>query len=263
MANAKTIPAGGDRAAKYVAFGDDSQFGDTLAFAFVVVRRDRLRYAEERLNGLKRLYRIPNDVRLHCRVLFHKVARINAGLDHLTDDDARAILRRAVELINRVPMILRYSHDSLSRFASSLGNEIELTGEADTTKITVPVNVDPKGLLGILMQACFAVPPNRSQGPTASDCEIIVAEDRTKVAFIGPQRRRADSMYRGYSDVGAPTGGVFQLQPTVLKANDSPMLQLADIAAYMCSHAAAASPEQSFFREQLGLVTYSTRTGSG
>lgn len=263
MGNAYTISVGADTKAEYLAFGDDSQFGDTLAFAFVVLKRSRLTYAEDRLRGLKQLYRIPNDVRLHCRVLFNENARNKAGLTHLTHDDARAIVRRAVRLINRVPMMLRYSHDSLSRFANALGSQIELTHETDGSKTTLPVTPDPKGVLGILMQTCLIVSPDGSQGPTASQCEIFVAEDPTKVGFIGPRRRRADRMYSGFSDVGAPSGGVFQLQPTALKAGDAPMLQLADIAAYMCSHAIGASVEQNFFREQLGMVTHWTRAGMG
>lgn len=86
--------------------------------------------------------------------------------------------------------------------------------------------------------------------------QIFVSEDSTKVEFIGPKRRRADGMYSGFSDIGAQEGYVFQLQPTVVNANIEPMLQLADIAAYVCSHASDESAENSFFREQRGRFRY-------
>lgn len=86
--------------------------------------------------------------------------------------------------------------------------------------------------------------------------QIFVSEDSTKVEFIGPKRRRADGMYSGFSDIGAQEGYVFQMQLTVVNANIEPMLQLADIAAYVCSHASDESAENSFFREQRGRFRY-------
>jgi hypothetical protein len=263
MAGTITIPVGADKAAQYLAFGDDSQFGDYLAFAFVIVRRDHLRYAEERLSGLKRYYKIPNDVPLHCRVLFNEHQRNKAGLSHLSSDDARVIISKSVSLINRVPLILRYADDTLSRVTGSLGKEVEFTHHTDGSKFKAPVTPDPKAWLGVLMQSCFMVPANGSGGPTAAQCEIYVAEDSTKVGFIGPNRQRADRMYVGYSDIGAPSGGVFQLQPTIIQADVAPMLQLADVAAYMCSHAFEVSSDKNFFRDQLRRVEYWWKAGQG
>jgi hypothetical protein len=61
-------------------------------------------------------------------------------------------------------------------------------------------------------------------------------------------------MYSGYSDIGAPQGAVFQLQPTLLESDAAPLLQLADIAAYMCSHSVDISSKGNFFRAQLSRV---------
>ena len=79
------------------------------------------------------------------------------------------------------------------------------------------------------------------------------------VKFIGPKRSRADRMYSGFSDIGAPGGSVFQLQPTVVKSCSHPLLQLADIAAYICSHSLDDSNENAFFREQRGRFKYWSR----
>lgn len=111
----------------------------------------------------------------------------------------------------------------------------------------------------MLAQACFAVPPDGSHGPTVSECEIFLAEDKTKIELIGPGARRADGRYFGFSDIGAPEGYVFQLQPTILKASEVPMLQLADIAAYMCSHMFGTSETDLFLQEQLARIRYWSR----
>ena len=258
MGNAYTIPVGANTAAEYLAYGDDSQFGDILAFAFLIVRRTNLARAEERLTNLKLHYRIPAETPLHCRILFNKIARKKSGIAHLTSHDARSIVARTVRIINRVPILLRYGRDSLSRLQNSLGQEIEFTNEFDGSKFRVPVMADPKGLLSLLMQGSFMVPPDGSGGPLASQCEIFVAEDATKVPFIGPRRQRADRMYAGFSDIGAPSGGVFKLEPTMLQSRYTPMLQLADVAAYMCGHAGSSD---GFFREQLNNVRLWWRFG--
>lgn len=161
--------------------------------------------------------------------------------------------------MNQGPVRIRYAVGNLAEFGAAIGNEIEMQHESDGSTIKLSAKLDPKGVLGMLMQACFAVPPDGSQGPPPSHCKIFVSEDSTKVEFIGPKRSRADGMYSGFSDIGAPESHVFHLQPTVVNANNEPMLQLADIAAYVCSHAAEEPAENSFFREQHGRFRYWSR----
>lgn len=161
--------------------------------------------------------------------------------------------------MNQGPVLVRYSIGDLAEFGVALGSELEMQHESDGSSVKVPVKMDPKGLLGMLMQACFAVPPDGSQGPSASDCKIVVSEDSTMVEFIGTKRRRADGMYSGFSDIGAPSGRVFQLQPSSVPAASQPVLQLADIAAYICSHSMDDSPENAFFREQRDRFRYWSR----
>lgn len=261
MSDTQTIFVGADKSAEYIAFGDDSQLGDVVAFAVLIARRTRVARAEERLQNLKFLFKIPQEIPLHCRILFSGDARKKAGLNHLKQNDIQSIIRRAVRIINRTPMVLRYGRDIVSRFRESIGEEIEFTHHLDGSKLRVPVQPDPKALLGMMMQTCFMVPPDGSAGPTASQCEIIVAEDPTKVRYIGPRRRRADGMYAGFSDIGAPAGSVFQLQPSPKKARDIPMLQLADIAAYICSHAYGDRDQANIFQQELGKIRYWWRAG--
>lgn len=162
----------------------------------------------------------------------------------------QSIVARAITILNRDAVQIWFAIESLSKMSASLGNEMELHHESGGPSITLPVKVDAKGILSLLMQVCFAVEANGTQGPAAKDCKIFVSEDSTKVEFIGKGRKRADNMYSGFSDIGAPEGHVFQLQTTVQKADEHALLQLADIVAYVCSHSRDKSEENRFFREQ-------------
>jgi hypothetical protein len=216
VGNARVISVGAETTANYLAFGDDSQFGRVLAYAVIIVRRTRLSQVEARITTLKERYKIPAQVQLHCRVLFNKHPRKRAGLAHLSDDDARSIVARAVTIMNQGNVILRYAFGDLPHFEHVIGNELEFTHESDGSKLKLAANPDAKGVLGMMMQACFAVPADGSHGPPVSECQIFVSEDSTKITFIGPGRRRADQLYSGFSDIGATDGSVFQLQPTIL-----------------------------------------------
>lgn len=260
MEKSNIIGVGENNQARYLAFGDDSQFGDTLVYAFAFVQRGRVQSVERRLLALKDRFNIPQETTLHCRVLFSGQQREKAGLGHLTPRDARWIVSHAVRILNQRRVLVRYATASLTEWKAALGDELELDGETDGEALKLPVKMDPKGVLAILAQACFIVPPNGSEGPTASQCEIIVSEDRSKVQFIGPRKRRADRMYAGFSDIGAPDGQVFQLQPTSVEATGHPLLQLADIAAYTCSHAMAdRNGDNAFFRSQHDRLRYKFR----
>lgn len=70
MGNAKTIFVGSDSGARYFAFGDDSQFGDVIVYAFIFVATTRVRAIERKITELKKDFKIPIEVTLHCRTLF-------------------------------------------------------------------------------------------------------------------------------------------------------------------------------------------------
>ena len=236
--------------AEYLAFGDDSQYGDTLVYTFAIIHRNRISVTESRLVALKRRYRIPDAVPLHCRVLFSGDQREKAGLGHLTPQSAKQIVERAITIMNRGSVLIRYAVADLAECKVTMGNELQMYDKSGTESDRLSVIVDPKAVLGILMQSCFAVPADGSEGPTSSQCTIYVSDDATRVKFVGPQRKRADRMYSGFSSIGAPEGQVYQLSPIPMREEQQPLLQLADIAAYTCSHAFEVRETSSFFRTQ-------------
>lgn len=262
MDNINTIRVGSNIETPYVAFGDDSQFENVVVYGFVICKRRHLKHINTEVKLLKKRFKIPNDVVLHCKMLFHADKRKKIGLEHLTPEDVQSIVSRAITIINQGPAMLNYAVGNLDVFRSTLGDSepvLEFQNISDGSITEVPVSFDPKGALGILMQACFAVPPDGSQGPTANQCQIFASADSTRIKFIDSQKRRADGWYSGFSDIGSPDGQIFQMQPTIATVDTQPMLQLADVAAYVCSHAQDDSANRSFFREQLARIKYWSR----
>lgn len=247
----KLTLAGRDMSAPYVAFGDDSLHQDFAAFAFVLVPRTRLNSARRKLDQIKSRFNIPTATVLHCRTLFNGRQREKMGLSHLNPGDVRAIVAQTITAINEVRGRVHYAVQNFPDFAKRLGSELHLQSNDGSPSVTLPVSVEPKGLLGMLAVACFPLGQFDVNGPSAAQCEIFVSEDRTKISFIGERRSRADSLYAGFLDTGT---ALMQLNAHVVAADADPLLQLADIVAYVCSHAATLDSENGFWREQLARV---------
>jgi hypothetical protein len=163
-------------ATPFLAYGSAGRCGDVLTFAFAFVLRKDRPGIEARLGVLKEHFGIPPHVALHGAMLFDPAARRQAGLDRLSDDDARAIVARVVQLVNRGPVVLRYACDKLSRFADDPDNEIRLSIGPDRPALSFPARPDAPGLFAILREACFMVPADGSRGPPRSACELVVAD---------------------------------------------------------------------------------------
>lgn len=257
MCSADTIIIGNNKESRFMAFGDDSKYQDTLVFAFIFILRSRKEAAEDRLRGLKRLFKIPVETSLHCRILRHVDARRKANLSHLSDDDFKSIVRRSIDIINKYKMQVRYTYTSLCGTKLSETESITLSSDHEKEEMTIRYSHDPKGMLGFLMQGCFCVSPDGSNGPTANQCEIITFNDKTKIPFLGNKRQRADGLYTGYSDIGASENSVFKICPQISNEHEHSLLELADIMAYTCSHALSTDEvNNSFFKQQLERVVY-------
>ncbi|MCT7315572.1 hypothetical protein N5I87_06115 [Ralstonia sp. CHL-2022] len=210
------------------------------------------------MDQIKRRFSIPTSTVLHCRTLFNGRQREKMGLSHLDPGDVRAIIAQAITAINEVRGRVHYAVQNFTAFAKQLGSELHFHSNDGTPSVTLPVSVEPKGLLGMLAIACFPLGQFHVNGPSAAQCEIFVSEDRTKISFLGERRTRADSLYAGFLDTGT---ALMQLNAHVVAADADPLLQLADIAAYVCSHAAALGSEDGFWREQLARVIHWYKVG--
>ncbi|MGX2030917.1 MULTISPECIES: hypothetical protein [Methylocaldum] len=262
--NANILPVGSNRSTPYLAFGDDSRFYNTLVFAVVIIPRTRLKQVETSIARLKDKFDIPAHVQLHCRTLF-SLDKINPakteGLSHLSLRDVHAIIGRVVTIMNQSGVILRYAVTNLPSSQAAIGKELRLENPVDGSYVTLSVTEQTehfaKGMLVELAKTCFSVPPGSSYGPTAWECEIFLAEDPSRIKFIGPSKAQVSSRYGDfYLDFGTANAMPFKFQPLLRKVQEAPMLQLADIAAYMCSHMTGESDTGKFLQSQLARVRY-------
>lgn len=127
---------------------------------------------------------------------------------------------------------------------------------------TMPVTPDPKGFLGLLMQACFTPVDGRKE-PPIHEYQIVVSRDSTPVKFLGARKQQAHNWGRGFSTINAPPNSVFQYDPTIQTAQQTPILEIADVLAYSCAHALTTpcnTPALALFQEQFSRIKFWTRT---
>lgn len=244
-----TIEVGRDPAARFYAFGDDSAYGEVLVYAFVIVPKRRARVLRRRLGDIKKKFGFPLGAKLHCRELLGEHARQKAGLGHLSHDDARAVLAHVVTELNDLVCQVRYGF-----FRVPADGRFYPDFESDV--IQPPLKDDPKAIQASLASFCFLTAQDGSQGPHVSDCEVVAAEDSTLAHTFGGKRRRADSLVPSYLDFGMDPNQILYLNPHVLPQGAEPLLEVADVVAYICAHALSAENKYPFWGQQLERIKY-------
>lgn len=248
----RTVLVGQHPGSRFLAFGDDSQLENALVYAFLIVPRHEVSRLHRKLLLIKERFKIPASTAIHCRILMHHHAREKAGLGHLTDDAAKSVIGHIIRDVNRLKCILRYCHTALP---------LETPVQQATTPEMFQLPMVPKGILGILAQICFTVPPDGSCGPTANLCEIVVAEDRTKHRFMNQARSQAHNFTSGFTEAGAQLGEVFHIKPRIATASTEPMLEIADVLAYACVHTLVHQKNYTFFKEQVHRIERRSESG--
>ncbi|MCE3238617.1 MAG: hypothetical protein K0R24_1598 [Gammaproteobacteria bacterium] len=249
----------GNAPAEYLAFGDDSHHQNTLVYAFLIIKESLIASVENRVNAIKAFYGILDNIILHCKMLFSGDERRKAGIAYLSSEKVRSIITRIVRIINETPIFLRYAYCNLEDQKIHFDKlNAEETDEENKAPKKIQLAPDSKGLLGRLAHISLSTLPRDPCIPTINKCQVVVSEDKTKVHFIGKNRRQAHYWISGFSDIGVPLNSVFQLHPIIKKSHESIMLQLADMAAYMCCQALSEGSNSLFFREKLKEIKYWT-----
>ncbi|WP_018440950.1 hypothetical protein [Trinickia symbiotica] len=254
MSDSNSIVVGRSNDSKYVAFGDDCQFGDICGYVLVAVKRSRIPWVLRELDKIKSEFGIPSNTPLHCRVLFGFHQREKAGLGHLTREAAQSIAIRCLLLLNNACIHVKFASASLSQFASTMGTTIDLWDQQQEARTDLTVHHDPKGLISMLAQMCMMIPWSERRLSNVRDLEIVVSMDKTQAKLFGDCSRQAHHLINAFSDIGAPTGGVFQFTPRVGTEATDPLLQLADVAVYALCHRLDRGEKALFWRTQLPSV---------
>ena len=176
--------------------------------------------------------------------------REKAGLGHLTREDAQAIVIRCLLLLNNYDMHVKFVHARLSEFSAKLGDTLTLSDQQQTNPIDLEVHHDPKGLISLLSQTSVVIPWADRKLSRFNAVEIVASADKTQAKLFGNGSRQAHNLLRGFSDIGAPPGSVFQFSPRISTTSDDPLLQLADVVYALC-HQLDEEKRQSFWRTQV------------
>lgn len=250
----QSTQVGASSSTHYVAVGDDSVFEGAIVYGFAIFRRTRLKRLVQGVKDIKQRFRIPDDVDIHCKDFLHECSRSRLGIHHLSNTDVESVYRNVVTLLNQCDVLVKYGLAFEDKIRG-IWDSGTLVLEGGDSTVEVPVRYDPKGILGLLAQTCFSSAPGAGHGPSAEELEIFIAPDSTKVKFLGGARQ-AHNWARGFSDMG--TGTVLEVVPNI-GGCPKELFELADVIAYMCSHAAHGRAKQPFFYGLLSSVKSKVR----
>jgi hypothetical protein len=242
---------GADNNSKYIAYGDDSRYGGALVFAFFIFKRTKLKSIVREIEDIKRRFRFPAGVGIHCRELMSGQARDKKGLSHLSKEDIDSILNNVITVINRHQGLVRFGYAFENKIDGLFGSgELVMESTIGEPDITLPAKADPKAIIGILAQACFGNGPNGSMnGPCAADCQIFISPDKTVTKFIGPKGSQAHSLASGFISDGRVPGMVDKVEPIIGGGDYPQLLDVADVVAYICCHAIHRAESEKRFNQ--------------
>lgn len=207
---------------KITAFGDDSKFKKTSAFAYVIFENSKLEIARRSLLDIKEKYKIPPNVLLHMRLLNNEFYRNKNGIQHLTGTIMTKFLSDIIDDMNKIPFLIKGCC-----FSGELPKDI------DDEELGVVWS--DKAIQSMLAKA--ALIPLGLEKYEYKDLRIVISQDSTKVRFLGKNKRQAARWTRGFSAIGAPSGYVYEFDPLIQDPTEEVLLQLADAVVYMIAHA--------------------------
>ena len=220
--SSNVIVWGKQSGATVTAFGDDSKFGDTNAFAYVFFRYEHLETARATLRILKAEYRIPEAVTIHLKDWRSGHFRQKNRLKHLEDRDVMRFVEDAIHRLNALTFFVQ------GRYWSG-------TLPINQAHPTMGVEWSDKAMQAFLAQTALVELDLRHY--KREEINVIISRDSTMFRFMGARRRQAHGWVSGFSDIGAPPGYVYRLEPRVQRAEDDLLLQFADSIVYLVSHA--------------------------
>ncbi len=201
------------------AFGDESSYGDVIAYSVVAVHAHNLPAAERLLSGLKRRYGVDPQAEFHCVEVFHGDKRRKSAWRHLS---VEKILDFAVELISslmRVPTL----------FIVGAAHRSEQPEELPEAGHFPAFEMGTKQLQAMLCGAAL-IPLNQHFDQT--EVKFWADPDYTKIPF-GWGKVQARRMH--YLNNGDTNQRI--VSEPVDEENTPALIQVADLFAYTATHA--------------------------
>jgi hypothetical protein len=233
----------------FVAFGDESLAADrdSVAYAYVWFLRGKTDLIESRIRRVKKRFKVPEHIRLHCSQFMAPDQRTKLGIGFLTTPQVRDMLKRVVTVINDSHVSIIYGQCSMQDAKLALGSEISFCGPAEDTH-ALPINHSAKSLQGFLSNCCKVHLPQNL-------CQIFnAAEYSMTPQLIGRGKQQAHNTNPMFSDIGAPAAQWYEVQHTVAEANYHVGFELADVVAYLSVNAFVKAQPHAYYKEQLQRI---------
>ena len=141
----------------FLAYGAFVRHGPVALHAFVMLRRHEAGRARRTLSRARAALGIAPSVRMDARSLLPGTPPQGVR----DEAEARRRLAAMVDALDAIPGLLRYAWTDLTDYPFPLDDTAEGQAALNT-------------LGRVLREACFAVPPDGSQGPQAGDCEVVL-----------------------------------------------------------------------------------------
>src|SRR5437867_6622728 len=228
---------------KFFAYADESITDEIVACAAAVFPIDRISQAEAALAAVKESLGLPPDVVLHCRVIFSGEARRGTSWERVEPEAIySAMLRLCKDLksIGQRPVVFVAPAISPPPIPGPPGSESRVT------------QLDTKGVAAIGFQTInFHLVQKFGYGAV----EVWIDPDKTKIPWLGAQRRQANSTRSGFVDLGPAVEP--PLLPPNVKSDPKPrLLEVADLYSYVAARADSEKGgwKTKWFQEAYGII---------
>jgi hypothetical protein len=234
---AEVIKIGSQDESKITAFGDESKYNDTNAFAYIILENIKIDWARNTLFNIKEKYNIPENIPLHLKFINDGRYKKENNLAHLTENKVLELINEIIEEMNKISFLIKGAY-----YNGILPKDRDY---GDGFKI----KWSDKGMQSIL--ATFSLIPLNLKKYSYEDLKIIVSRDSSVISFLGDKRRQTNRWANGFSSIGAPEGYTYKFDPIIKSNSDDILLQFADIIVYSISHAFDIEKMKLSYREIL------------
>ena len=246
---------GRNSSAPYCAYGDDTKYEDILLYAFIIIDRAYLSDLENEFQKVKSNFNIPDNTEIHIKDFLNKHQRKKLNLEDL---NVPKFIDSIIEVINNGKCAVIFNFTQIPEDGNILPKNLEISGEK--------IHGDHRSLIHMLGASCF-VPFLLLDGKylTLKDMEVFVSQESTKVKTIGNSRRQAQYL----SEMMIPTtkpiqkGSYARLKPHYVLTRDNMFCQIADVIAYVLSHALSAKCKDMVYKKQYKSIKYVYQAPAG
>lgn len=246
---------GQDPNAPFLAYGDDTKFGEILLYAFLIVERSFALELDKQLLELKEKLSIPGEAPIHTKDFLNGFKRQKLGIEHL---NVAEMIDGIIHLINRGRCCIFYNYLRTPKNGRIYPENLEIGGKQ--------IHGDHKAIVHQLAASCF-LPFVKLRGRyvTLKDMEVFVSQETTKTKTVGSQKRQAQFL----SEMRIPTtfpiqkGCYARLKPHYIPTNQSLFCQIADVIAYVLAHALSKKCKNDNYKKQMGRIAHLYKSPAG